>query len=74
MIINAVSGDGCSDPGTPANAKQLATSYNVGDVVTFKCTQPGFEISNNKQWKCVASYTGIAWNQPQGSLPECIGE
>ena len=65
-------GESCSDPGTPAGADQVATSYKEGAIVTFNCTQPGFEPSDENEWKCTASASAVSWSQT--SLPTCIGE
>ena len=67
-----VLGESCNDPGTPAGAVQLATSYKEGATVTFNCTQPGFEPSDKSELKCTASASAVSWSQT--SLPTCVGE
>ena len=67
-----VLGESCDDPGTPADAEQLATSYKEGAIVKFSCTQPGFEPSDVLEWKCTASASAVSWSQT--SLPTCVGE
>ena len=68
-----VSGDSCNDPGTPPGAEQIATSYQEGAKVEFNCTRPGFNTSNDDEWKCVAGAVTTAWSQT-GALPTCVGE
>ena len=36
----------CSDPGTPFYGHQIATSYELGQIVRYTCTQPGFVPEN----------------------------
>ena len=34
--------DTCSDPGTPFYGHQNVKSYELGQIVRYNCTQPGF--------------------------------
>ena len=74
QVSCVVLGESCNDPGTPAGAEQIATSYKEGKIVTFNCTRPGFKTSNNLEWKCEAKSNAVGWSRSEADLPKCVGE
>ncbi|XP_052236179.1 CUB and sushi domain-containing protein 1-like [Dreissena polymorpha] len=42
----------CSDPGTPGGMTQLATSYEIGAKLSYRCTRSGFEPTGPQNYTC----------------------
>ncbi|CAD5118429.1 DgyrCDS7137 [Dimorphilus gyrociliatus] len=59
-------GDTCSDPGTPAGGKQIATSYTVNSDAIFTCDRPGFQPTF-PNITCISDTT-VKWSGP---IPTC---
>lgn len=62
----------CEDPGRPPDGTQNATSYNQGELVSFRCSRPGFTLSNPHPIQCQMnpSGSGLSFN---ASAPTCQG-
>ncbi|XP_069124277.1 LOW QUALITY PROTEIN: uncharacterized protein [Argopecten irradians] len=53
----------CVDPGTPTDAIQIATSYEVGQEVYWTCTRDGFTPYPPTVLKCeINSFGNVTWN------------
>ena len=73
MVLNLPRvGAGCSDPGTNAGTEQLpAGNYDPGQLVSYSCTQAGFELSESSPLLCEISGGAMPdWN---GTAPTCSG-
>lgn len=64
----------CSDPGTPGGMTQFVNNYEVGEVVTYKCLQDGYELNYTEPIVCRVKddKTGVEWNST--ARPTCVGE
>ncbi|KAI0223265.1 hypothetical protein LSAT2_025516 [Lamellibrachia satsuma] len=51
----------CTDPGRPADGRQIATSYEVGKTVTFECDRPGF-VPEPSSLECISNGGAVQWN------------
>ena len=60
-VAHSVTGPVCSDPGRPADGKQIATSYEVGKTVTFDCDRPGF-VAEPSSIECVSNNGTAQWS------------
>ncbi|XP_063446928.1 sushi, von Willebrand factor type A, EGF and pentraxin domain-containing protein 1-like [Mytilus trossulus] len=71
-------GGRCKDPGTPGGAMQVVTSYEVGQMVYFKCNSSGYFPEPPQPLECVVDTTtgNITWNATaedgSADLPECL--
>ena len=61
----------CTDPGRPADGRQIATSYEVGKTVTFECDRPGF-VPEPSSVVCTSNGGTAQWNG--ASSPACMGK
>ena len=69
-------GQTCSDPGTPADSRQMADNYALGSVVSFECIRSGYDVVPNYNYTCVVDGTGdgVEWDDIKANpLPECLG-
>lgn len=66
------SGDTCEDPGTPPGGSQIATTYEEGAMVYFKCDKPGYTVSDSYPFLCETSGSSVDWNSTV--VPDCVGE
>jgi len=65
----------CPDPGTPGGADQVATSYEIGSELRYKCTRPGFVISGPSIYTCDFTGNAAVWSDNLATnLPTCQGE
>ena len=62
----------CTDPGTPPDAKQVSTTYELGAQVTFQCTRNGYAPSPSTPLTCVSSGNSATWNP--STIPSCVGK
>ncbi|CAC5408148.1 unnamed protein product [Mytilus coruscus] len=71
-------GGRCKDPGTPGGAMQVVTSYEVGEMVYFKCNKSGYFPEPPQPLECVVdtSTGNVTWNSTvedgSADLPECL--
>ncbi|VDH98941.1 Hypothetical predicted protein [Mytilus galloprovincialis] len=71
-------GGRCKDPGTPGGAMQVVTSYEVGQMVYFKCNNSGYFPEPPQPLECVVDTNAgnITWNATvedgSADLPECL--
>ncbi|XP_062612280.1 sushi, von Willebrand factor type A, EGF and pentraxin domain-containing protein 1-like, partial [Saccostrea cucullata] len=60
----------CTDPGTPGGAVQVVRSYEVGELLRFRCTRQGYEPVPSTPLLCVEQGSKNAtWNS--SDLPLC---
>ncbi|XP_036359320.1 uncharacterized protein LOC115212292 isoform X2 [Octopus sinensis] len=62
-------GPSCSDPGTPPDARQNFTSYEVGNLVQYVCLRPGYKPKPLYPLKCVVINNAAQWNH---TTPVCV--
>lgn len=65
-----MSGPSCSDPGRPPDARENFTSFELGNLVHYVCSRPGYKPKPPYPLKCVVVNNTVQWN---GTVPECIG-
>ena len=71
-LMTLVLGPVCSDPGRPADGQQIATSYEMGAVVTFTCNRTGF-MPEPATIECISITDGnVDWNNK--AAPQCVGK
>uniref|UniRef100_K1PSV5 C4b-binding protein alpha chain n=1 Tax=Magallana gigas TaxID=29159 RepID=K1PSV5_MAGGI len=62
----------CTDPGTPGGAVQEVRSYEVGELLRFKCSRPGYEPVPSAPLLCQQQDVNNAtWNATK--IPICTG-
>ena len=79
LILFIILGGKCSDPGTPAEAKQNVTNYEVGQKLHFTCNRNGYQpvlgsYPYDKEYECVATGGSYNWSPSLTTLPVCSGE
>lgn len=63
----------CTDPGTPGGAVQEVRSYEVGELLRFKCLRPGYEPVPSAPLLCQQQDVNNAtWNATK--IPICTGK
>ncbi|KAJ8318329.1 hypothetical protein KUTeg_003420, partial [Tegillarca granosa] len=62
-------GDKCLDPGTPGGAYQVVTSYEVGELLYFKCSRNGYQPVPPEPFLCYIYNGTVKWNNTD--LPAC---
>lgn len=70
------SGKMCDDPGTPVDARQVVTGYEIDSVLYYTCDRKGFKISGPANYTCVYnSNDGTSkWsNNLAQNIPDCKG-
>ena len=72
LHISVYQGPACDDPGHPVDGVGVATSFEVGEMVTFHCLQPGYNPVPAAPWMCVYEGGLAQWNGSE--MATCIGE
>lgn len=62
----------CTDPGTPPDATQVATSYEIGTEITYQCKRTGYAPSFSTPLRCQAVGNTVQWIP--STPPSCVGE
>ncbi len=71
-----ISGMMCSDPGTPGGMTQLATSYEIGAKLSYRCTRSGFEPTGPQNYTCqydAGSGSAVWSDNLTSNPPSCQG-
>lgn len=55
-------GSMCEDPGTPIGAIQVVDSYEIGQVLTYKCDRDGFFPYPPDALACELDGSNAVWN------------
>ncbi|XP_052762838.1 uncharacterized protein LOC128205331 [Mya arenaria] len=66
------SGDVCMDPGTPGDAKQIASSYDIGATLSYACKRTGFKPTGPENYTCENIGGSAIWSDNLDRvLPTC---
>ncbi|XP_076110499.1 uncharacterized protein LOC143079160 isoform X5 [Mytilus galloprovincialis] len=60
----------CTDPGTPPDATQVATSYEIGTEITYQCKRTGYAPSFSTPLRCQAVGNTVQWIP--STPPSCV--
>ena len=74
--LSFFSGKRCTDPGTPGEAQQVVTNYELGSTLHYTCDWPGFEPDPKFTYTCEYdqnSNTAIWSHDLENNLPVCRG-
>ena len=62
----------CEDPGTPGGMRQIVTSYESGQTLSYQCKRPGFTLDGGPANRmCIT--TGPVTDWDNGDVVTCIG-
>ncbi|XP_052814685.1 uncharacterized protein LOC128241685 isoform X2 [Mya arenaria] len=62
----------CMDPGTPGDADQIASSYEIGATLSYACTRTGFKPTGPENYTCEYSNGAAEWSDNLDNvLPTC---
>ncbi|WAQ95236.1 FBP1-like protein [Mya arenaria] len=62
----------CMDPGTPGDANQIASSYEIGATLGYACTRTGFKPTGPENYTCGYINGAAVWSDNLDNvLPTC---
>ncbi|WAQ95290.1 hypothetical protein MAR_027980, partial [Mya arenaria] len=62
----------CMDPGTPGDAKQIASSYEIDATLSYACTRTGFKPTGPENYTCEYNNNAAVWSDNLDNvLPTC---
>ncbi|WAQ95255.1 FBP1-like protein [Mya arenaria] len=65
-------GEMCMDPGTPGDANQVASSYEIDATLSYACTRTGFKPTGPENYTCEYNNDAAVWSgNLDNVLPTC---